>query len=1221
MEKSSLNLSLYTRVTLSFLVFVVLLALSISISLWQFSKVSAITTELVTVKMPMVQSSLELLSGVNQASASLRGWIINPNKKYKDSLDEAWEEKIPQALSKLNKVAQKTGNSGEMAIYKAINTSMNQLQLAQYEIINLFATDKNKAMVLFNKQVDEFSLPMRNKLESMISLQNKHMMNAALNAEKSFYFLNIFEWSVLILGSIFGVFLSRRLAKGISNPVRNMAIAAEAIAKGELDKPVNIEGSREIQELSRSINKIMDTMRNITSNAKKISQGDFQQSLTPRSSDDDLIVALNDMTATLAENKQFYEEQAWLQKGSSQILLCVANNPELKQLCSESLSEICRYLDAGIGALYLFDESTEELSLTATFAYKERNFLSNQFKLGEGIIGQVGLERQPILLKNIRREDLVISTGVSEEPPLTTFTFPLIDKSNLVGVVELAFHDHLSPSKIKYIENITPLMSGNIRICEQKEVTERLLESQKTLTEELQVQQEELKAANEELESQTEELKSSEEELRVNEEEQRTLNQALEERNKLLQEQTSSLKQAQSELMEQTTRISQASKYKSEFLANMSHELRTPLNSLLILSKLLSENKENNLNEEQVDSLCVIHRSGMELLQLINDVLDLAKVEAGKLKLEASEVFVGDFVDLLHDDFQGLAQEKKLDFKIDVKEDAVKTIVTDAQRLKQILKNLLSNAFKFTEQGGVTLEVHIPKDEYQFKSANLNQNNCLGFSIRDTGIGIPKEKHDQIFETFFQGDGALNRKYNGTGLGLSISAQLTELLQGEIKITSNENQGSTFTLYIPIRLDRDLPESNQQETIPEKLKEKVLTIDVTPNAKKNKSLLIIEDDVQFAKILADVCVKKGYQCKHAISGKEGYQIAVKELPACIFLDINLPDMSGLTLADQLKTNTSTKNIPIHFISGSDKGDEAMQHGAASYLMKPITIEKLDLAIDSVSHSINDKVSRLLIVEDDDVLRVQIQKSYEEKNIKVFEAANGQEALNLLKSEHIDCMILDLGLPDISGFELLKTIDKNKEYAHPAVVVYTGKEFSEEDHMQLQDYSKNIIIKGKASLERLLDESALFLHQVEKKGVLSSDDASSNLEIKEQLQGKKILLVDDDMRNTFSLAKLMNNMGVHTAIASNGKIAIDMLLKENDFDGVLMDIMMPVMDGFETIEKIRTMNNFKNLPIIALTAKAMSNDREKCLQLGATDYLAKPLDVDKLIILMRAYLCQ
>lgn len=1199
-----------------------ILALSIGLALWQTYRTNDLMNDIVNQRMPTTQSSLELLNGVNQSIAALRGWMLVPNEIFRKTRFSVWENKIDVNIKLLKKLTDESRDPKQMQMFRIIHENMALLKQSEQDIEDYVITDRKKAIELFLNDTDKIVFPIRENIEALINLENEQMAQQIVFAKESMRLLSVMEWGFLTFGLVIGLFVSVRLSRSISAPVINITEAAEAIAKGELNRDINIAGGLEIQRLAQSMNKMIQTMREITTTAKSISEGDYSSSIQPRSQQDELVIALSNMTKKLIQNKLYYEDQSWLQEGTSKVLIAVSQNPELSGLCQEILTAICHYVESGIGALYLYDADAQppQLNLVSSYSYTERDLLSNSFLLGHGIVGQVALEKKPILLKNIKRHELVITTALTEEAPLNIYTFPLIDKQDLVGVIELAFHETITPLKINYIENIMPLIASSIRVCEQKTVTEKLLMQQRDMTQELQTQQEELKASNEELATQAEELRTSEEELRVRDEEQRTLNQSLEERNLRLQEQSESLRKIQDDLVEKAKQIQEASKYKSEFLANMSHELRTPLNSLLLLSKMLAENKEQNLNEDQIESLQVIHRSGVDLLQLINDVLDIAKVEAGKIEIQNSHIVLKDFVETIKSDFVAVAKNKRVEFSVEIEPGVVETLYCDQKRLKQIIKNLLANAIKFTENGFVKLLVHKPLIGTQLSMGNMDRDRYIAWSVIDTGVGIAKEKHKEVFQTFYQGDGALNRKYNGTGLGLSISAELAKLMNGEIQLQSIEGQGSTFTLYIPIVSAQVEDLLKPVESIAVHAKNKTQNNGFSKSALSTRTLLVIEDDVQFAKILTDVCVKKGFECKHAVTGAAGLKIAIEEHPACILLDINLPDMSGLAVADKLKDIPETKNIPIHFISGIDKSEEIMKHGAASYLMKPISIEKLDLAMQSVSQSINVRIKCLLIVEDDDTLRSQIQKAYENKSIQVLGVRTGHEALNMLRTQKFDCMVLDLGLPDISGFDILERINQDVSLSHPAVIVYTGNEITEAEHDLLLKYSKNIIIKGKVSLDRLLDETALFLHQMEK-SISKSEPFHHGEERQEVLEGKKVLLVDDDMRNTFALAKALKQHGIDISIASNGKVAIEMLMKESHYDGVLMDLMMPVMDGLEAIEKIRQMPRFSSLPIIALTAKAMPSDREKSLSLGATDYLAKPVDVDKLLLLMRACICQ
>lgn len=1220
------SLTLYSKITFAFGLLFVILGVSIGVTLWQTQRTGVVISNLVDAKMPITRTALLLENSVSSSMAAIRGFMLSGEDRFKEDFANSWRNGINQNFETLKILV--TAQNDPQLTQVISNLSAKLIELRNYQdsiIESLKKDNKNETLTIFHQQVPKIVIPLSEDLSMLVDMQTKAGTQAATDVKNALFQLTVIEWALLVLGLVMGIIISRSLSKSISVSVVELANSADAISNGENIKKINITGSTEIEHLGTSFNKMQEIMTEITTAANSISKGDYTLKIKPRCSDDKLIYALSEMTHTLEKNRQYFEEQTWLQKGISKIVEAVANNAELNKLCNEVLAEISQYLEAGSGAIYLINEKNKKLKLFSSYAYTEREFLANEFKIGNGIVGQVALEKKAILLKNITRKNMVITTALTEEAPINVYTVPLIDKQEIIGVIELAFHKTITELLTNYIERITPLISSSINVSKQKMVTEKLLAEQQKLTEELQVQQEELKASNEELESQTEELKTTEEELRLRDEQQRTLNQNLEERNKRLEQQTAELTKAQNELMKKTEELQTSSKYKSEFLANMSHELRTPLNSLLILSSMLTENEDKNLHEDQIESLKVIHRSGCELLELINDILDIAKVEAGKLGIQHSDLKISDFLEKIEADFQPVARNKGISFSIEVEKDLVETIYCDEQRLKQIIKNLLSNAFKFTEKGSVKLYVHKPSVDVKFANQENNKNNSIAWSVIDTGIGISKDKQEKIFQTFYQVDGTTSRKHGGAGLGLSISSQLAGLLNGEILVESTEGTGSTFTLVIPI-INKDVENLSARNekvdtTSEKKILAKIENNDSSVKKSISKTLLIIEDDVQFATVLKDACQKKGYSCWLAANGKSGLDLAFEKNPTGILLDVNLPDISGLEVADALKKNNLTKDIPIHFISGDDKADEAMQHGAASYLMKPITIEKLGSAIQDVSKAIRADISHLLIVEDDVTLGQQIKKIFEDKAVAVSYASSGKEALDLLKSTNFDCMVLDLGLPDISGFDLLKTIQEDTTFNHPAIVIYTGRELTEDEHQLLQKYSDNIIVKSRASMQRLLDEAALFLHRVEKN--LKVDSTSTQLLLNSEIkfQGQKVLLVDDDMRNTFALANVLKKSGLNISIAPNGKAAIDMLHKEANFDGVLMDIMMPVMDGFEAIEKIRMNDKFSTLPIIALTAKAMPADREKCLQVGANDYLPKPVDVNKLLILLRAQICQ
>ncbi|TDE30569.1 response regulator [Flavobacterium ranwuense] len=730
--------------------------------------------------------------------------------------------------------------------------------------------------------------------------------------------------------------------------------------------------------------------------------------------------------------------------------------------------------------------------------------------------------------------------------------------------------------------------------------------------EELQIQQEELRQLNEELEQQAQNLKQQQEELQMTNEELEEQTQSLEEKNKEVEASKNNIEQ-------KTKQLEISSKYKSEFLANMSHELRTPLNSLLILSKDLSENRKKNLDDVQVESAEIIYKSGHDLLVLINEVLDLSKIEAGKMAVNIEKVSLKNFTDNLLRDFKHQAEQKGLKILCKLAAGLPEFIHTDSQRLNQILKNLLSNAIKFTEKGSVII------------SMDPNTDTTLNISVADTGIGISEDKQTAIFEAFQQAEGGTSRKYGGTGLGLSISRELAKLLEGEIKVKSNLDKGSTFSLIIPLEIH---PRQESVNEIPLKpisyaprsenkinyLNYPTIKDDRDTINTDDKIVLIIEDDQNFAAILLKQANKKGFKCLSASSGEDGLLLASKYKPQAIILDMGLPGINGKQVLHELKVNPSIRHIPVHIISANDRSLEPIREGAVEYLMKPISKDGLEEAFNRIENFVNRKIKNLLIIEDSENSRKAMKVLIGNGDVKCYEAATGKEALELFEQNHIDCIILDIGLPDMTGFELIHKLEEIKGHNLPPIIVYTGKELTKEENNLLHKYAESIIIKGIKSEERLLDETALFLHRTISNLPKSKQMIINNLHDKEAIfHSKKILLVDDDMRNVFALSKILQERGMEVIKSENGKNALNMLEVHTDIDLVLMDIMMPEMDGYEAMKRIRSQIKFRNLPIIALTAKAMKDDKQKCIDAGANDYITKPIDVERLLSLMRVWL--
>jgi len=744
-------------------------------------------------------------------------------------------------------------------------------------------------------------------------------------------------------------------------------------------------------------------------------------------------------------------------------------------------------------------------------------------------------------------------------------------------------------------------------------------------SEELQTQQEELKQMNEELEEQAQNLKQQQEELQMTNEE-------LEEQAQSLEIKNIEIEASKNDIVQKTKQLEISSRYKSEFLANMSHELRTPLNSLLILSKDLSENRNNNLDTIQVESAEIIYKSGCDLLVLINEVLDLSKIEAGKMSINIQPVSLKTFTNELIREFKHHAEQKGLKLHSKMDKDLPEFIRTDSQRLNQILKNLLSNAIKFTEKGSVSISI------------DRNTESTIIISVTDTGIGIPEDKQMAVFEAFQQAEGGTSRKYGGTGLGLSISRELAKLLGAEIKLSSKLNEGSVFCLIIPLEIHQeqelkstDTPDSYQAKESglfkPRLLNESIylnypnINDDRDTITVDDKTVLIIEDDLKFATIILKQANKKGFKCLSAATGEDGLLLAEKHNPQAIILDMILPGINGHTVLLELKANPFLRHIPVHIISAKERSLEPIKEGAVEYLMKPVAKEDLEEAFNRIENFVNRKIKNLLIIEDNENSRKAMRILIGNGDVSCFEAETGKEALALYEQNHIDCIILDIGLPDMSGFDLIHKLENTvpagrqvKDNNIPPIIVYTGKELTKEENNELQKYAESIIIKGVKSEERLLDETALFLHRTISNMPKSKQLIINNLYDKEAIfQAKKILLADDDMRNLFALSKILKERGMEIIKAENGKNALEMLELHSDVDLILMDIMMPEMDGYEAMKQIRMQMKFKNLPVIALTAKAMKDDKQKCIDAGANDYITKPIEVERLLSLMRVWL--
>ncbi|WP_240953908.1 response regulator [Sphingomonas sp. G-3-2-10] len=919
------------------------------------------------------------------------------------------------------------------------------------------------------------------------------------------------------------------------------------------------------------------------------------------------------------------QRQTWLQAGEVGLSQAMLGDQTVRELGASILDFLTPYL--GAQASVLFKGENGVFTRMATLGVPGDATVPERFSLREGLLGRVAEDGKPVVIDDVPEGYLTLGSALGRDTPRHLVIVPFSADGVINAVVELGFLHGIDDRALDLLEQIGQPAGVALRSAKYRTELQTLLEETQRQSEELQVQSEELKVSNEELEEQGRALKESAVRLEQQQVELEQTNSQLEEQAQLLENQRDALTRSSAAVELKARELEQASQYKSDFLANMSHELRTPLNSLLILSKLLGDNPNGNLTEEQAQYARTIQASGNDLLNLINDILDLSKIEAGHVDIRAEVVSLKRLVSDLRQTFDPIARERRLAFEIDVADAAPATVATDRQRLEQILKNLLANAFKFTEAGQVSLKIAPVED------------GRLALTVIDTGIGISTEQQQAIFDAFRQADGSISRKFGGTGLGLSISRELARLLGGSIALVSEPGAGSSFTVTIPTEYDPAQVEARPEPTAPT-----APGTAAKPATKANakgatrlspieddrdrlegarRVLLVVEDDQVFAGIVRDLSREAGFQALVAGTAEEAMDLAREYKPSAIVLDLGLPDQSGLAVLDRLKREDATRHIPIHVVSASDQTQTAFALGAMGYLVKPVKREDLAHALEALEAQLTRTMRRVLIVEDDPLQRDAVGKLLAGPEIETVGAGTAAECLRLLSEQTFDCMVLDLSLPDASGFSLLETLSSG-DHSFPPVIVYTGHDLSSSDEQQLRRYSSSIIIKGAKSPERLLDEVTLFLHQVvselppeQQKMIQQARNRDALLE------GRRILIVEDDVRNVYSLTNILEPRGAKVAIARNGQEALEALANAADtpeaIDLVLMDVMMPVMDGLDATRRIRLDPRLSKLPVIMLTAKAMPDDQERCLAAGANDYMAKPLDVDKLLSLVRVWM--
>ncbi|BAY44080.1 GAF sensor hybrid histidine kinase [Scytonema sp. HK-05] len=1128
------------------------------------------------------------------------------------------------------------------------------------------------------------------------------------------------------------------MAGNLTAQVRGIAKVVTAVANGDLKRKLMLDAKGEIETLAETINEMIDTLatfanqvttvarevgiegklggqakvpgaagtwKDLTDNvnelaatlttqlraiaevATAVTKGDLTRSIAVEAEGEVAILKdnINQMIANLRETTQKNTEQDWLKTNLAKFTRMLQGQRDLETVSKLILSELAPLVGASHGVFYIMDsaEETQYLKLLSSYAYRERRHLANRFYLGEGLVGQSALEKERILLTEVPHDYIKISSGLGEFTPLNVVVLPVLFEGQVTAVIELASFRRFSEIHLSFFDQLTESIAIVLNTIAASMRTEELLKQSQSLAHELQSQQNELRETNKRLEQQAQSLKASEDLLKKQQEELQETNASLEERSELLalqnkevERKNQEIEKASRELEEKAEQLALSSRYKSEFLANMSHELRTPLNSLLILAKLLTDNVEKNLTAKQVEYSRTIYSAGNDLLTLINDILDLAKIESGTMSIDVDQMLFTELQEHIERTFRQVAIDKGLNFTVDCAPNLPRSIHTDAKRLQQVLKNLLANAFKFTERGEVRLHIFVATQGWSPDHATLSHaQTVIAFAVSDTGIGIAPEKQRIIFEAFQQADGTTSRKYGGTGLGLSISREITRLLGGEIKLTSRLGEGSTFTLYLPQSLHSDQemgtwedgqrispqpstralrhktpqPYSALETRFALSAPQAYVNVDSSPASGEppittspnsispdqitssllddrgniqegDRILLIVEDDVNFARILLDMTRQQGFKGIVAHSGSTGLALAQQFQPSAIILDIRLPGMDGWAVLDRLKHDPSTRHIPVHIMTVEEGRQRGLQLGAIAYIQKPVSSEALHQALTKIKGFVERRVKNLLVVEDDENQRHSIVELIGNTDVATTAVRTGAEALEAIQNGYFDCVVLDLGLPDMSGFELIEKIKQQPNGEALPIIVYTARELNRAEDTQLRRLAETIIIKDVRSPERLLDETALFLHRVQ------ANMPAPKREILEQLHstdsvlaGKKVLIVDDDVRNIFALTSMLERYQMQVLYAENGRDGIEVLQNTPDINVVLMDVMMPEMDGYETTRQIRQNNQFKSLPIIALTAKAMQGDREKCIEAGASDYITKPVDIEQLLSLLRVWL--
>ncbi|WP_433944101.1 response regulator [Paenibacillus sp. SN-8-1] len=1171
-----------------------------------------------------VRSSGDMRGQVNEVTKRLADLLLNPSVSLDNAKPEIMKivSKADASLTALKK--NKGSSAEEKLIISNVSNAWDQYKLYLDKQFTLFdQNDRTRALNFRNATGVDLQNNIVNSINSLSTYQDLRIEEEVQSAEDAYEQSVQIAVTVMAAGLLLALGVMLWIIPSITRGFNTVSQMMTSFGNGKLKavRRIKVTNKDEIGDVARVFQELSEDLEEKQELERKYLQAQ--------------------------------KDQTWVNSNLARITELFQGINSLEQVAQMFINEFTPILGGRYGALYTRSDEhgPNEVHLAAAYAMDEAGRPNKSFKLGEGLVGQVALSKEPLTLTKLPDSYLSIRSGLGEAEPAEVMIYPVLFEDQLLGVIEMANFLHFSDLQKQLLKELSVSLGiilnniiGRLRVEELLRESQTLAEELQCQSEELQSQQEELRRSNENLEEQTLALKRSEELLQRQQEELEHFNTELVAKTHALQEQVQEVEEKNEEiektkiqLEQQASQLALTSKYKSEFLANMSHELRTPLNSLLILSQLLSENKEENLTTKQKEYAQTIYMSGADLLKMIDEILDLSKVDAGKMEINEESVSISELERFVETNFREVALRKNLQLQTEVQEDVPGNINTDGYRVKQILRNLLSNAFKFTAEGEVSFKVAKAKAS-QLPYYLDHDKEYLALTIKDTGIGIPKDKTDLIFEAFQQADGTTSRKFGGTGLGLSISRGLASLLGGGISLKTKEGEGSEFTLYIPKDgitpiLNSRTPAASSSSVMEQASKEKDSTSiseereasislpdDRNSITSQDKVMLIIEDDINFAKILIDMAKTYGFKTLTTSQGDEGLKLARTYLPDAIILDIQLPVMDGWSILGELKSNPDTRHIPVHVISVVEDVKQGMKMGAIAYLQKPSSREGLERAFSHIESYMDKSLKHLLVVEDDEVQRQAIIELVGHDDVIITAVSSGAEAIRELHSKHYDCMVLDLMLTDMTGFTLLDQIRDDENLHDLPIIIYTGKELDSKEETELRKYAESIIIKDVKSPERLLDETTLFLHRVEANLPEEKREILRKLHNKEELfEGKKILLVDDDVRNVFALSSVLEGYQMDVVFAENGREAIELLQQHGDFDLVLMDMMMPEMDGYEAMRRIREIPQFEKLPIIALTAKAMKDDRFKCIEAGASDYMKKPIQTEQLLSLMRVWL--